>query len=73
MIKFMNLNYQHKCIKNELDLVLEDIFEQSQYIGGSEIKEFELEFAEYCGIKNCIGVGNGTDALEIALEALKLP
>lgn len=73
MIKFMDLSYQYGLIKNELMAVLEDIFERNQFIGGLELTNFESEFAKYCGIKNCIGVGNGTDALELAFEALKLP
>ncbi len=47
--------------------------ESGQFIGGPAVSNFEAEFSSYVGAQNTIGVGNGTDALEIALEALKLP
>ncbi|HOI82946.1 MAG TPA: DegT/DnrJ/EryC1/StrS family aminotransferase, partial [Campylobacterales bacterium] len=43
------------------------------YIGGERVKKFEADFAAYIGAKHCIGVGNGTDALEIILSSLGLP
>ncbi|QFY91047.1 DegT/DnrJ/EryC1/StrS family aminotransferase [Magnetovirga frankeli] len=47
--------------------------DDSAFIGGPSVRSFEMAFAEYLGAENCIGVGNGTDALEIALAALDLP
>lgn len=40
------------------------------FVGGPEVAEFEQEFAEFCAVDECIGVANGTDALEIVLRAL---
>src|SRR3712207_6353004 len=40
------------------------------YVHGPEHKAFEREFAEYLGVAHCVGVANGTDALEIALKSL---
>jgi len=42
------------------------------YIVGNEVAEFEREFAQYCGVSNCVSVANGTDALELALRALEI-
>ena len=39
------------------------------YIGGPEVEAFEAEWADYCGAKHCVGVGNGLDALVLALRA----
>jgi dTDP-4-amino-4,6-dideoxygalactose transaminase len=45
------------------------VYDNSWYIGGEEDKAFEKGFAEYCGVENCVGVGNGLDALMLALKA----
>ena len=44
-------------------------FESGRYVLGTGVEEFERQFAAYCGVEHCIGVGNGTDALEIALKS----
>lgn len=49
-----------------------DIFQHSDYISGKNVKQFEDAFATYIGAKHCVGVANGTDALEIAIESLQL-
>jgi dTDP-3-amino-2,3,6-trideoxy-4-keto-D-glucose/dTDP-3-amino-3,4,6-trideoxy-alpha-D-glucose/dTDP-2,6-dideoxy-D-kanosamine transaminase len=49
---------------------LREVAASGRYILGPEVDSFEQEFAAYCGAKHCIGVANGTDALEIALRAL---
>ena len=73
MIKFMDLNNQFSQIEQDLIPVLHDAFRSSSFIGGSSVIAFENEFAKYVSAKYCKGVANGTDALEIALEALNLP
>ncbi len=49
---------------------LAEVAASGRYILGPEVEAFEREFAEYLGVKHCVGVANGTDALEIALRAL---
>jgi dTDP-4-amino-4,6-dideoxygalactose transaminase len=56
--------------KKEFLKAVEDVIEKGMYILGDEVSSFEKEFAEYIGVKYCIGVANGTDALAIALKAL---
>jgi dTDP-4-amino-4,6-dideoxygalactose transaminase len=51
---------------------LRSVTERGWYILGPELSSFEAEFAAYCGVRHCIGVANGTDALEIALRALNV-
>ncbi|MDF2940376.1 MAG: DegT/DnrJ/EryC1/StrS family aminotransferase [Gammaproteobacteria bacterium] len=73
MIKFLDLKKQYLSMKPEIDAAISSIIESSAFIGGKPISEFEAEFAQYQQAKHCVGVANGTDALEIAIEALDLP
>lgn len=72
-IKFCNLNKNYLQIKNEVDNEIIKILNKCNYILGEEVSIFEKNFANYIGMKHCIGVANGTDALEIAISALNLP
>jgi dTDP-4-amino-4,6-dideoxygalactose transaminase len=73
MIKFLDLKNQYDSIKDEIDIAIKNVIDKSAFIGGEYITKFENEFAKYHEAKYCIGVGNGTDALEIAIESLSLP
>ena len=73
MIKFLDLVSQYHKIKPEIDSAFQNILNDAEYIGGMHLKNFENEFSVYIESKYCIGVGNGTDALEIALEAANIP
>ena len=57
-------------LNNELRGAFNRVFEKSWYIKGDENDAFEKAFAEYCGTKYCVGVGNGLDALMLSLKAL---
>jgi dTDP-4-amino-4,6-dideoxygalactose transaminase len=70
MINLMDLRKQNSAIKEEFFVKIEEIFETSQFILGKNVKEFEEEIAIYHNVKYAIGVGNGTDALVIALKAV---
>ena len=69
-IPFVDLKAQYESIKEEVDAAIASVIEQTAFIGGEAIKEFEGDFAEYIGAKHCVGVANGTDAIEIALKAI---
>lgn len=73
MIKFLDLKKQYEDIKDEIDKAINDVISETAFIGGKYVAQFEKEFAQYQDAKYCIGVGNGTDALEIAIESLNLP
>jgi len=73
MIKFLDLKKQYEDIKEEIDEAIKNVINETAFIGGKYVAKFEKEFATYQEAKYCIGVGNGTDALEIALESLDLP
>jgi dTDP-4-amino-4,6-dideoxygalactose transaminase len=69
-IPLVDLKSQYESIKNEIDKVISDVISKSAFVGGSYVDSFEEAFAKFCGVKHCIGVGNGTDAIFIALKAL---
>ena len=69
MIPVMNVTRQYKSIRKELDAAALEVLHSGQYILGKPVEEFERAFAEYCGVKYAVGVGNGSDALVIALKA----
>lgn len=73
MIKFLDLISQYSTIKADVDAAIARIITNSAFIGGEEVASFEAAFARYQNAKHCVAVGNGTDAIEIALEALELP
>ena len=68
-IPFVDLKSQYESIKEEIDAVVSDVIEKSAFIGGDYAKSFEKNFADFCTTTHCVGVGNGTDALYIALRA----
>ena len=73
MVKFLDLNKQYQSIKNEIDHAIKSVIDDTAFVGGKYPKMFEEAFASYIGANHCITVGNGTDALEIAIESLNLP
>ncbi|MBD3768279.1 MAG: DegT/DnrJ/EryC1/StrS family aminotransferase, partial [Gammaproteobacteria bacterium] len=73
MVKFLDLAAQYQTIQQEIDTAIRDVIAKSAFIGGEYVSQFEQEFADYCNVAHCLGVANGTDAIEIAIEALNLP
>lgn len=69
MIPFVSFEKMHGEIRNELDECYNRVMDKNWFIHGSECSDFELEFAEYCEAKYCIGCGNGLDALLMILKA----
>ncbi|NYJ05902.1 DegT/DnrJ/EryC1/StrS family aminotransferase [Petropleomorpha daqingensis] len=69
-IPFLDLRAGNEVVRKELDRAWRDVLGHGRFTGGPEVEIFESEFAEYCDSAHCIGVGNGTDALELILAAL---
>src|SRR5277367_6665977 len=69
-IPFVDLKAQYQSIKSEIDGAIASVIEQTAFIGGSFVNEFEKDFAAAYGIKNVIGVGNGTDSLYILMKMM---
>ena len=63
---------QYQALKSEIDAVMAEVAGHGTYILGPQVKAFEAEMAAYCGCRFAIGVGNGTDALYLALRALEI-
>lgn len=57
-------------LQDELAAAITEVVASGHYVLGPSVAAFERAFATYCGVSDCIGVGNGTDALELALRAL---
>ena len=69
-IPLVDLASQYKSIKADVDRAIAEVIEHTAFIGGRHVDAFEKAFAQYCGVKHCIAVGNGTDALYITLKTL---
>jgi dTDP-4-amino-4,6-dideoxygalactose transaminase len=69
-IQLVDLKAQYETIKNDIDAVIKDVVAKTAFIGGEYAAKFEEAFARFCSVKHCVGVGNGTDALFIALKTL---
>ena len=73
VVKFLDLAGQYQSIKLEIDNAVQAVIENSAFIGGRYVTEFEKNFSNYVDVSYCIGVANGTDAIEIAIESLNIP
>jgi dTDP-4-amino-4,6-dideoxygalactose transaminase len=69
-IPFVDLRAQYQAIQTEIDAAIREVIYDSAFVGGKYLSAFEENFSTFTGAKFCIGVGNGTDALFIALKAL---
>src|SRR5205085_3477362 len=67
--RLVDLAAQFHSIKPEIMAAIENVLESTQLFLGPQTRAFEAEFADYCGSRFAIGVGNGTDALHLALRA----
>jgi dTDP-4-amino-4,6-dideoxygalactose transaminase len=72
LIPFIDLKAPHEELRNELREAFERVLDSAWYIQGAELKLFEQEFASYCEVEYCIGVGNGLDALHLILRAYNI-
>lgn len=70
-IAFIDLAAQQTRIRPELDRRIQAVLDHGHYIMGPEVRELEQKLAAFCGAKHALGVANGTDALQLALMALK--
>tara|TARA_B100001758_G_C18409692_1_gene614748 strand:+ start:2371 stop:3462 length:1092 start_codon:yes stop_codon:yes gene_type:complete len=70
MIPFLDLYRQFKTIDVSINNAIEQTIVNSSYIGGDSVKEFENSYSEFLGINHTIGCANGTDAIEILLQAM---
>src|SRR5947207_9010232 len=69
-IPFLDLAAQHGEIATQLDEAWAKVTSTNGFIGGPYVAAFEADYAQYCGTSECIGVANGTDAIELILRGL---
>ncbi len=72
-IPFLSLKATNQIYEPQIEKIVTEILSSGWYILGEKLKQFETEFAQYCGVKHCIGVANGLDALTIMLKASDFP
>lgn len=68
-VPFLDLTSHHASMRAEFLHAIGEVIDTSAFAGGPYVARFEADFAAYCGTSQCIGVGNGTDALWLALLA----
>ena len=71
-VPFLDLKKINLELRDELVRAATRVIESGWYIGGPELEGFENQFAEYCGVRHCLGVANGLDALTLTLRAWKM-
>ena len=69
LVPFFNLRRLNKSIEDRLAHAFFAVMDSGTFIMGQELENFESEFATYCGVKHCVGVGNGLEALSLILSA----
>lgn len=68
-VPFVDLAAQQREVDDEVQAGLRRVFDSTAFIGGPDVGLFEQEYAAFTGVSRCVGVGNGTDSLELALRA----
>lgn len=68
MIKFLDLEKINNRFRKEIDLRIKDILDKGWYLQGEWNRIFERNFAQFCGVKHCIGCANGMDALNLIIR-----
>ena len=68
----LDLRREYEYMKEEIDSAIQRCLEHQRWILGPEVGELERKIAEYIGVKHCIGISSGTDALVLALRALAI-
>ena len=71
-VPFLDLQRLHREIRGPLEAAFQRVLDSGWFILGPEVEAFEAEFAQYCGVKHCVGVGNGLDALHLLLRAYEI-
>ena len=68
-MEFRDLKRQYQFFKKDMDINIQKVIENTNFIQGKQVAELEKILAEYVGVKNCVSCANGTDALQLALMA----
>lgn len=69
-IPLVDVTAQHAALRAEIEAAMAEVVAGGRFVKGPAVAEFEAAFAAFCGVAHAVGVGNGTDALRLALQAL---
>lgn len=69
-VPLVDLSSQQTEVDVEVRAGLDEVFRNTSFVNGPQVGEFELAYARFSGVQHCVGVANGTDALELALRAV---
>lgn len=72
-IPLVDLRASHAAVAEEIQAGFARILANASFVKGADVEAFEAEYAQYTGVAHCVGVANGTDALELALRAIDVP
>ena len=72
-VPLVDLQAAHLEVADEISNGFHRVLSDAAFIKGGDVAAFEREFADFCGTEHCVGVANGTDAVELALRAAGLP
>lgn len=70
VVPLIDLRSEHRSLRRELLKAWEEALDSASFIGGAAVEQFEGAFADFCEARHAVGVGNGTDALILALKAV---
>ena len=71
-LPLVSLDRVNEPLRSELDAAWKDVTANSSFVLGPLLETFEQQWASYCGTAHAVGVGNGTEALELILRAMNL-
>lgn len=71
-VPLVDLAWQHAQVADEVAAGWAEVLAATAFVGGPQVARFEDDFAAYVGVSHCVGVANGTDAIELALRALRI-
>jgi dTDP-4-amino-4,6-dideoxygalactose transaminase len=69
-VPLLDLSASHRHLRDDLLAAFEELIDSGAFINGPEVADFEAMFARYCGVKHCVGLASGLDALRLALAAI---
>jgi dTDP-4-amino-4,6-dideoxygalactose transaminase len=70
-VPLLDLSASHRYLRDDLLAALQELIDSGEFTNGPEVAEFEATFGQYCGVKHCVGLASGLDALRLALAAIE--
>lgn len=69
LFSFLDVGFTYRSLQAEMDAAYRAVMDSGYFIGGKALDQFEADYAEWCGARHCIGLGNGLEALVLPLRA----